>query len=351
MRICYFGIYDPGYSSNRIFIRGLRENGVEVTECRSAKHGTAKYFDLIRQHRALHGAYDAMVVGYPGQQATILARCITRKPIVFNALVSFYDSLVFDRKTVGRRSIGALYYWLLDWLSCRAADAVILDTNAHIDYFVKTFGVPREKFHRIFIGSDPSAFRPSASSHNEKFTVHFHGFFNPLQGVSYVVRAAKLLEGDDILFNIIGTGPQHIRPRVLADELGARNIHFSEPVSFEELNERIARADVCLGIFGDTDKARRVIPNKVFEALAARKPVITSRTPAVEELLVDREQALFCNGSDAEDLADKIRELKRDAPLRERIAEAGYRLFSERLQPKELGRELKGVIVSVISAQ
>jgi glycosyltransferase involved in cell wall biosynthesis len=348
MKVCYFGIYDPGYSSNRVFMRGLRENGVEVIECRSSKRGIAKYLDLIRQHRALHGAYDAMVVGYPGQQAAILARFLTRKPIVFDALVSFYDSLVFDRKTVGARSIEALYYWLLDWLSCCAADVVVLDTDAHINYFVETFGVRRGKFRRIFIGSDSSVIRPDASLRNGEFTIHFHGFFNPLQGLLYIVRAAKLLEADNVQFNIVGTGPKNMQPRVLADELGVHNINFSEPVSFEELNERIARADVCLGIFGDTDKARRVIPNKVFEALAARKPVITGRTPAVEELLVDREHALFCNGSDAEDLAEKIRELKRDPSLREHIAESGYRLFMERLQPEILGRELKNVIVSVI---
>ena len=351
MRVCYFGIYDPSYSSNRVFIRGLRENAVEVVECRSTKRGIAKYIDLIRKHHALHGAYDAVVVGYPGQQAAILARLITRKPIIFDALVSFYDSLVFDRKTVNNRSVTALYYWLLDWLSCRAADLIILDTDAHIDYFVQTFGVRREKFRRIFIGSDPKVIQPDTALHNEKFTVHFHGFFNPLQGVHYVVRAARLLQDEDVQFTIVGTGPKRIRPRALAEELGAHNIRFSEPVSFEELNGWIARADVCLGIFGDTDKARRVIPNKVFEALAARKPIITSRTPAAEELLTDRENVLFCRGSDAEDLAGKIRELKRDEELRRHIAEEGYRLFEKRLIPRVLGGELKDAIVSVVHGQ
>ena len=351
MKICYFGIYDPDYSRNRVFIQGLRVNGVEVIECRSAKFGIAKYIDLIRKHAALRGSYDAMVVGYPGQQAAIVARLITRKPIIFNALVSFYDSLVFDRKTVGRYSIGSSYYWLLDWFSCRLSTLVILDTEAYIEYFAKTFRIPRRKFRRVFIGSDPDVVHPLPRTGSDAFTVHFHGFFNPLQGVPYVIRAAKLLENEGIRFNILGQGPGDREFRTLAKDLGAENIRFMDLVPYEKLKEIMAEADVCLGVFGDTDKARRVIPNKVFEGLAARMAVITSRTPAVEELLTDRTHALFCAISDAEDLAAKILELKRDPDLRARIAEGGYRLFTEQLTPQVLGREVKDIIMTLTNPQ
>jgi glycosyltransferase involved in cell wall biosynthesis len=348
MKVCYFGIYDPDYSRNRVFIQGLRENGVEVVECRSAKSGIAKYIDLIRKHRTLRGTYHAMIVGYPGQQAAILARMLTRKPIIFNVLVSFYDSLVFDRKTVGRYSFGAAYYWLLDWLSCRLSTLIILDTEAYIRYFIKTFRTRSKKFHRVFIGSDPEAIHPLPRTGSGAFSVHFHGYFNPLQGIPYIIAAASLLESEGVRFTILGEGPGSNEFRRLAGELKSDTIRFMDLVPYGQLKDRMAEADVCLGVFGDSEKTGRVIPNKVFEALAARKAVITSRTPAVEELLVDREHALFCNVSDAADLAAKILELKRDPALRDRIAEAGYRLFQEKLEPRVLGREVKKIIMSVI---
>lgn len=110
----------------------------------------------------------------------------------------------------------------------------------------------------------------------------------------------------------------------------------------------MARADVCLGIFGKTNKAKRVIPNKFFEVLATRKPCLTADTPAVRELFKDREHCLFCNTADSQDLAQKIMELKNNPDLRNKIAENGYRLFKEKLTPQILGRELKGILEEVL---
>src|SRR3989339_1350559 len=182
MKICYFGIYDPNYSRNRILNGGLRENGVEVIECRTELKGVKKYFDLVKKHWRIRKDYDAMVVGFPGYQAMILARFLTRKIIIFDAFASAYDSSVFDRKLVKPKSLKALYYWTLDWLPCRLADAVLLDTNEHIKYFVETFRIKPEKFFRIFIGADDKIYYPEIENPNKKFTVLFFGTFIPLQG-------------------------------------------------------------------------------------------------------------------------------------------------------------------------
>jgi len=95
-----------------------------------------------------------------------------------------------------------------------------------------------------------------------------------------------------------------------------------------------------LGIFGDSAKTRAVIPNKVYEALAAGKAVITADTPAVKELLTDRKNCLLCRTADAADLAEKIMELKNNRELRRTIAENGYRLFLNKLSPSKATRQL-----------
>jgi glycosyltransferase involved in cell wall biosynthesis len=348
MKICYFGIYNPEYSRNRIFIKGLKKNGAEVIECVSAKTGIKKYFDLISQHRKIRNKYDVMIVGFPGQQSAILARFLTRKPIIFDSLVSLYDSLVYDRKNVGRYSFGSAYFWFIDWFSLRLTTAILVDTEEHAKYFSKEFHIRKNKFHRIFIGSDDEFVNPcdkKEKNESDMFIIHFHGFFNPLQGVPYIIGAAKLLEKENMRFNIIGRGQGYEEIRKLANNI--RNLHFIHPVLHEKLKEYIGVADVCLGVFGESAKTKRVIPNKVFESLAANRPLITSRTEGIQELLTDKENVLLCNVSDSADLAKKILELKTDDNLRQSIAKNGYKLFLEKLKPEILGKELLELVESV----
>ena len=80
------------------------------------------------------------------------------------------------------------------------------------------------------------------------------------------------------------------------------------------IRDKIVEADLCLGIFGNTDKAKRVIPNKVYECLAVGKPVITADTPAIRELFEDGE-LVFVSVADHISLAKAIMALKNDESL------------------------------------
>jgi hypothetical protein len=129
MKICYFGIYKANYNRNKVLMKGLTENNVDILECNSQKQGVIKYFDLIKKHWKIRKDYDVMIVGFPGWQCMILARFLTRKKIIFDAFFSIYDAMVCDRQNKKRGSWKAGYLWLLDWLSCRLADKVLLYTN------------------------------------------------------------------------------------------------------------------------------------------------------------------------------------------------------------------------------
>src|SRR3989344_9307964 len=232
--VCYFGIFNPEYSRNRIFIKGLKKQGVEVFLCVSNRQGPLKYFDLMRKHWRIRNRYDAMVVGYPGQQSAIIARVLTRKPIIFDALVSLNDSMVDDRAVLSKKSLGAYYYWCIDYLACHLADVVLVDTNAHKEYFVRMFHLLPKKVMRIFIGSDDDVVYPLPHIHGDgAFRVHFHGCFNPLQGVDVIVRAAKILEYEPIEFTLIGNGQTFDAVRSLSAGLQLRRVTFIDNVPYE----------------------------------------------------------------------------------------------------------------------
>ena len=158
LTICFFGIYNPKYPRNRVLISGLKQNDVNVIECGTELKGVKKYFDLIKKHWEIRKEYDILFVAFPGWHSMILAKFLTRKPIIFDAFISVYDSAVFDRKNTKQYSLKARYFWFIDWLACVLADKVILDTNEHIKYFVSEFGLKKEKFERIFVGSFAETF-------------------------------------------------------------------------------------------------------------------------------------------------------------------------------------------------
>ncbi|MEE8186005.1 MAG: hypothetical protein V3T96_06395, partial [Thermodesulfobacteriota bacterium] len=301
MKVLYFGTYSigEGYPRNSVIIHGLRENGVEVIECHEDLWRGSK--DKIKRVGAIPGLliilprllrtyisliyrfirspdYDIIIVGYTGQFDIFLARILNlfkKKPVILDAFISIYDTIVMDRSLVSPGSIRATLLWWLDRTACRVADLILLDTSEHINYFVKEFGLPREKFLRLFVGGDEVANKAGImnkelgiriqETKNKKqkdgtFNVLYFGTYIPLHGVEYIIKAAKRLEDEeDICFTLIGTGQLLEDTKRLASDLSCKYIEFIDRwVSSTELVSYISKSDVCLGIFGITEKTSRV---------------------------------------------------------------------------------------------
>src|SRR5438445_13086024 len=118
---------------------------------------------------------------------------------------------------------------------------------------------------RNLIGALTEFFFPRPQKEQlQRFLVTFVGTFIPLQGVPYIIEAAHYLEQyADIKFELIGSGQTYREAQRIAHDFKVKNLSFTGPVSTERVPEKLAEADVCLGIFGDTEKAQRVTPNKV----------------------------------------------------------------------------------------
>jgi len=353
MTICYFGNYDPDYSRNKVLIRGLEKNGVTILRCNDRSPGLKKYLNLIKAHRQVSGKYDALVVGYSVQGSrflVLLARLLTRKPIIWDALFSLYDNWIFDRKLASPRSVKAGYYWVLDWFCCIVSNLIILDTNANIEYFIKTFHIPRVKFLRVLVGVDDEIMVPLKNKEeHDDFIVEFHGRYIPVQGTTTIIKAAKILENEKIIFQMIGAGQELSNTKKLAQEIETKNVVFFPAVSYNELPNYIAGADVCLGLLGSVPRVVRAIPNKVYEAAAMRKAIINADTAAIKELFSNQQSILLCRAGDPGDLADKIRELKNNSLLREEIADKAYLQIQQKATPTIIGRDFKLELEKIIN--
>jgi glycosyltransferase involved in cell wall biosynthesis len=126
------------------------------------------------------------------------------------------------------------------------------------------------------------------------------------------------------------------------------NVEHVAWIDYDRLGDEIRGAGCALGIFGATPKAQRVIPNKVFQALACAAPVVTADTPAARELLRDGESALLVPVADAAALADAVRRLAADASLAQRIATGGRAAYERAASEAVLGARWRELIAGLL---
>jgi glycosyltransferase involved in cell wall biosynthesis len=191
------------------------------------------------------------------------------------------------------------------------------------------------------VGADESLFRPGWHP-PEPFHVLFVGKLIPLHGLATILSAAALVP--EIPFRVVGDGQ-------LAELLDRRpaNVEHVPWIPYEELPEAYRAAGCALGIFGTSDKAARVIPNKVFQALACARPVATADTPAARELLTDGHDALLVPSGDPEALAGAVRRLADDGGLAARLAAAGRETFESHASEDALGARWRSLLEGVVA--
>ncbi len=354
MRLCFFGAGDPSYPRQAVIKKGLSLNGVEVSQCWIAQKYKfwSRYPLLFFRWLRFCRKIDFFLVPEFCQKDVPLAKILSTlisKKIIFDPLASRYETKISDWKRKPAHSLSAWWNFEIDRWAFKLADLVLADTHAHKNYYCQKYKLSPNKVEVLPVGFDDSLYKPFSSQPQEKrdrFTVLFYGSFLPLHGVEVIIQAADIVFKEDrfLKFKLVGSGQTLNKIRTLSSRLGLRNVYFEGWLPQEELVQRIDSADICLGIFGETEKARRVVPHKIFQSMAMKKAVITSRTPAVEEFFTHRENIFLLPEPRPELLAKAILELKKDKLLREKIALEGYELVRQKFSPQAIGRVFLEII-------
>jgi glycosyltransferase involved in cell wall biosynthesis len=116
----------------------------------------------------------------------------------------------------------------------------------------------------------------------------------------------------------------------------------------DHLIGRINQADVCLGAFGVTPQSLMTVQNKIYEAMAMGKPLISGDSPAVRQVFTHGEHIYLCERASGRALADAILSLSTDNALREKIAQNGYKLYKEKYDLLNNGKRFVTHLFEVI---
>lgn len=337
MQILFLCGREITYARNEVLARAFRRLG-QVDVIATTRQPTSLLTNSLRiaaaaLPRLLSRSYDLVFIGFYGHLILRLLGGLIRQPLLFDAFVSNYDTLCFDRRRFAPNSLpGKAAFWL-DQSTCRRADHVLLDTQQHVDYFVQTFGLPATKLTAIPVGCSEALYHPQVkpaprSTPTGQTVVLSYTTFLPLHGMETVLHAAAKVQDAPIHFRVIGGGPLLSAMKALATSLQLANLTFAPPVPPSTLASEIAAADICLGgHFGESDKAGRVVPGKIYQMLAMAKAVIAGDTPANRALLHQGQHALLVPSTDPQALATAILTLHNNPALRTQIAKQGHALY------------------------
>jgi len=383
VRVLWFGTYSvgAGYPRNTVLMEALRAVGTEVVECHAPLFKNAH--DKVAAASTITGSLrfgvralaawarltagffragprDAVVVGYTGHLDLYLARALSiawRRPVVLDAFLSPYDTVVKDRRLLKESSASARALFRLERNALRLADLVLTDTRAHAEFMAATFGVRLERFVPVPVGSlvrAPARVPVPVSvggggEEREPFTAFFCGTFVPLQGVSYILDAAQ--RAPDLRFHIVGDGPDGPRVEEEVKQRAMSNVVLERRfIQRDDLERRLAGADAVLGVFGTTPKARRVVPCKVYDGLAAGLPVVTGAGAGPDELLTHGENALLVDRARPDSLVHALRRLRDEPALGEKLRDGARKLARERFSPEAIGVRLQSALARVVKA-
>lgn len=367
MRVVAWGTYDLGKPRVRILLRGLEEAGVEVRHChvdlwrgvadksvlgllvwlRFGLVALAAYPLLLWRYWRLP-RHDFVLVLYPGH-VDVLAISVAARlrgvPVVWDAFLSLYDTVVADRGLLRPEHFMAPWLRRLDGWAGRVADLVLTDTRAGAEHVRRELGLESGKVAAVWVGVESESFpdRRLPRPDGAPFRILFYGQLSPLHGIETIVRAARAGRDDNLEWLLIGTGQDEGVLRQLLSEQPLDNLRWERWVPYEELSERIGAADVCLGVFGTSEKAGRVIPNKVFQIVQAGAALITRDGPGIRELLNEGAGIRLIPAADPERLLLAIRELRDSA---EHPPEATLAPLRARIAPRAIGETLRATLLA-----
>lgn len=179
------------------------------------------------------------------------------------------------------------------------------------------------------------------------FTVIYTGAHGPANSLETVLEAASLLTSHaEIRFVLVGDGPSKASLVEKADKLKLSNFRFLDPVPKEQIPILLASADAALITLRAVDAfAYAISPNKLFDYMAAGKPVLSAVPGDIARLVEDTRTGVAIEPEKPKALADAIVRLYQ-TPVEERMAmgRRGQMLIQERYSREQLAKKLLAIL-------
>lgn len=236
--------------------------------------------------------------------------------------------------------------WLEGFLY-RHADQLVVNSPGFLEHIrrrggslpaVVTNGVDVRMFDPSGRGAD---FRAEHDLQDKYIALYAgaHGLSNDLDAVLDAAR--HVLNRPEIAIVLLGDGKEKPRLMASADSSGLRNVHFLPSMPKQQVARALAAADACIAILLPLEAYKTTYPNKVFDYMAAGRPVILAIDGVIRQVVEDCGAGVFVQPGDGAALAAALRDLADDPARGQEMGAAGRRCVEASFDRRLLSREME----------
>jgi len=249
---------------------------------------------------------------FQGCTAWLLAR-LKRAPFLFEVR-DLWPAFAVAVGVLRQPLLIRLSEWLEGFLY-RRADLLVVNSPGFIHH-VQERGARRVEL--VPNGTDISMFKTQndgaefrrAHGLQDKYIVLYAGAHGMSNDLGTALDAAQmLLDREEIVMVLMGDGKEKAALVARANDLGLRNVRFVAPVMKTAMPAILAAADACLAILKPVEMYKTVYPNKVFDYMAAGKPVLLAIDGVIRQVIETAGAGIPVPPGDAAALAQSIRHL------------------------------------------
>jgi len=218
--------------------------------------------------------------------------------------------------------------------------------------FITGYGVPLEKIEVVPNGVDATQFDPAARSEAirdawgaaDRFVVLYAGAIGPANGLDVVLDAAERLRGTTALFVLVGDGKARGELVKAAEYRGLGNIRFVPAQPKRMMPATIAAADVCLASLRDIPLFRTTYPNKVFDYMAAGRPVLLGIDGVIRNVVENAGAGIFVQPGDGMALARGVLRLMGDPGEAKAMGQRGRDVVCAKFNRRAQGAQINAIL-------
>lgn len=291
---------------------------------------------------------------FQGFTAWLLSR-LKRVPLLFEVR-DLWPYFAIEVGVLRQPLLIRLSEWLEGFLYRKAA-VVVVNSPGYVEHVAARGGrdvrlVPNGVDLTLFPeGVDGAAFR-AANRLEGKFVVMYAGAHGMSNDLGIALQTAVLLEDEpEVRFVFVGDGKEKAALLAAAEAMGLENVLFLPPVSKNEMAETLAGADACLAILKPIKAYALTYPNKVFDYMAAGKPVLLMIDGVVREVVEEAGAGLFVAPGDPQALAEALRTLRSDPEKAAEMGRRGRAFVAARFSRAALAEDLETIFLDLVAGR